>query len=101
MKTILKSKYRPALYQLGRPKARKPRSRPATVYRKMRFMGPIGGNLQKIALFDGRPPAQVTKAWGIMPLWQKAWFVSPQAKFLGCFHVVRESIPSLFPLFLQ
>jgi hypothetical protein len=47
MKTILKSKYRAALYQLGGPKARKPHHQPTTQRRKSRFDGTIRRHLKK------------------------------------------------------
>jgi hypothetical protein len=58
---------------------------------------------EKIAGFDGRPPAQVTKAWGIMPLYQVAMFQPLMGgDYFGfLFYVTRESIPSSVPAFAQ
>jgi hypothetical protein len=47
MKTILKSKYRAALYQLADTKARNPHRRHATKHRKRRFNVQIEGQLKK------------------------------------------------------
>jgi hypothetical protein len=47
MKTILKSKYRAALYQLGRAKARKQHRGPTTTQRKSCFSVTIGWHLKK------------------------------------------------------
>ncbi len=57
----------------------------------------------KIARFDGCSPAQVTKAWGIMPHHYGAFFRPLSEAFFspGHFYVTRESIPSSFPLLLQ
>jgi hypothetical protein len=58
---------------------------------------------EKIAGFDGGTPAQVTKAWGIMPLYKVAKFQPLKADISSgfLFYVTRESIPSSVPAFAQ
>ncbi|MDC6382324.1 hypothetical protein BW687_019350 [Pseudomonas graminis] len=64
---------------------------------KSRFNVTLKGQAQKIAPFDGSAPAQVTKAWGIMPLYRNASVTPCHRAFL----VARSPCEGIHPLFIS